>query len=197
MQATAIETATLIKEAAEAGASLYWIGESGLAIPEFIPALGVDTIATQEGIGFAGFAYDDSTPAWDFYSPLWEGTAGFGDTHGEAGTNYHYSAYDVLVHTALAVEYAGSYSASAWAPAMFTVGEAPGTVCFTYADCLALIRAGEDIDYQGVTGSATYTSGGVNDVIQPTVAIELVPTAGKEAGGSDQVIVLWGQFVPR
>ena len=36
-----------------------------------------------------------------------------------------------MTQTALAVEYAGSYAASAWAPAMFEVGAAPGTVCYT------------------------------------------------------------------
>ncbi|GIT46867.1 MAG: hypothetical protein Ct9H300mP12_14520 [Acidimicrobiales bacterium] len=39
-------------------------------------------------------------------------------------------------------------------------------MCYTYADCLALIRAGEDIDYEGVTGPGSYSSGGVNVVIQ-------------------------------
>ena len=49
---------------------------------------------------------------------------------------------------------------------MFEVGDPPGTVCYTYPDCLALIRAGEDIDYEGVTGPGSYSAGGVNVVIQ-------------------------------
>ena len=166
VQAGAIESATLIKEAAEAGASLFWIGETGWAIPEFIAALGTEVIATQEGVGFAAFDYNDETAAWEFYSPLWEGTPGFGDTHGAASDQYHFSAYDLLVHTALAVEYGGSYNASDWAAAMFEVGDPPGTACYTYADCLALIRAGDDVDYEGVTGPGTYSEGGVNYVIQ-------------------------------
>jgi hypothetical protein len=47
---------------------------------------------------------------------------------------------------------------------MHAVGEAPGDVCYTYADCLALIRDGKDIDYEGITGPGTYTEGGVNAV---------------------------------
>ena len=166
VQAGSVESATLIKAASEAGQSLNWIGETGWAIPEFISALGVAPIPTQEAIGFASFSHNEDTPAWEFYSPLWEGTPGYGDTHGEAGDQYHFSAYDLLVHTALAVEYAGSYDASAWAPAMFEVGDPPGTVCYTYSSCLALIRAGEDVDYEGVTGPGTYSAGGVNAVIQ-------------------------------
>ena len=47
---------------------------------------------------------------------------------------------------------------------MRAVGSAPGTVCYTYLECLELIRAGEDVDYEGVTGSGDYTAGGVNNV---------------------------------
>ncbi|MEE8330475.1 MAG: hypothetical protein V3R84_01760, partial [Acidimicrobiia bacterium] len=39
-------------------------------------------------------------------------------------------------------------------------------VCYTYAGCLALIRAGEDVDYDGVTGPGIYSEGGVNSIIQ-------------------------------
>ena len=73
-----------------------------------------------------------------------------------------------MVQTALAVEAAGSYKASAWAPAMFEVGDPPGEVCYTYADCLKLIREGKDIDYEGVTGPGPYTDGGVNAVTPRT-----------------------------
>jgi hypothetical protein len=47
---------------------------------------------------------------------------------------------------------------------MFKVGEAPGDKCYTYADCLKLIREGKDIDCDGVTGPGLYTTGGVNAV---------------------------------
>jgi hypothetical protein len=68
-----------------------------------------------------------------------------------------------MVQTALAVEAGGSYKASDWAPAMFEVGDG-GEVCYTYADCLKLIREGKDIDYEGVTGPGLYSDGGVNAV---------------------------------
>jgi branched-chain amino acid transport system substrate-binding protein len=68
-----------------------------------------------------------------------------------------------MIQTALAVEAAGSYKASAWAPAMFEVGDG-GEVCYTYADCLKLIREGKDVDYEGVTGPGLYSEGGVNAV---------------------------------
>ena len=165
VEAGSVESATLIKAAAEAGLSLNWIGETGWIQPEFLDTLGTEPIATQESIGFIGFGYDDTTPAWAFYEPLWDNTPGYGDLYGPATDLYHYSTYDVMIQTALAVEYGGSYKASDWAPAMFAVGDPPGEVCYTYPDCLALIRAGEDIDYEGITGPGAYTDGGVNAVI--------------------------------
>ncbi len=162
VQAGSVESATLIKAAAEAGVSFNWIGETGWIQPEFIGTLGGDVVGTQAGIGFAAFAANEDSPAWAFFQPLWDSVneAEFGP----AADLYHFSTYDLLIQTALAVEYGGSYAASAWAPAMNAVGEPPGEVCYTYADCLAHIRDGKDVDYEGVTGSGTYSDGGVNDV---------------------------------
>ena len=77
---------------------------------------------------------------------------------------YHFSTYDLMVQTALAAEQAQSYAASEWVPAMRAVGSAPGEVCYTYAECLALIRDGVEIDYEGVTGPGEYTDGGMNTI---------------------------------
>jgi branched-chain amino acid transport system substrate-binding protein len=162
VQAGSVESATLIKQAAEAGLSLNWIGETGWVLPEFIETLGADAVASQAGVGFAAFSPNTTTPAWETFSNLWNEKA---DTEAFGGPEdqYHWSTYDLLVQTALAVEAGGSYNASDWAPAMFEVGDPPGEVCHTYADCLALIRDGQDIDYEGM-GPGSYTSGGVNAV---------------------------------
>lgn len=163
VQAGSVESATLIKQAAEAGLSTNWIGETGWILNEFIDTLGTEPIADQESIGFAAFAPNTDSPAWDAYSAAWNEAV---DTEEFGGPEdqYHFSTYDVLVQTALAAEAAGTYEASVWAPAMFAVGEAPGEVCYTYDTCLALIRDGQDIDYEGVTGPGTYSPGGVNVV---------------------------------
>lgn len=166
VQAGSVESATLIKQATEAGISLEWIGETGWVQPEFIKTLGTGPLADQQGIGFAAFSYNEDSPAWEFFSELWESTPGYGDEFGPATDAYHYSTYDLMVQTALAVEAGGSYKVSDWAPAMHDVGEAPGEVCYTYADCLELIRDGEEIDYDGITGSGEYTDGGVNQIVQ-------------------------------
>ncbi len=164
VQASPVESATIIKQATEAGISLDWIGETGMVLPEFSKTLGTGPLKSQESVGFAAFAYNDDTPAWEFFSDLWE-SSGYAEDFGPPSDTYHYSTYDLMVQSALAVEAGGSYKASDWAPAMHEVGEAPGEACSTYADCLKLIRDGEDIDYEGITGPGDYSDGGVNAVV--------------------------------
>ncbi len=177
VQAGSTESATLIKAAAEAGLSLTWIGETGWSEAQFIGTLGTAPIASQKAIGFPSFAPNKSTPAWAFFQPLWD--AQLPDVAYDATGQYAFSTYDLMVQTALAVEAAGSYKASAWAPAMFKVGDPPGEVCYTYADCLKLIRDGKDIDYEGVTGPGTYTDGGVNAVTPAYIPFTADGTAGE------------------
>lgn len=176
IQAGSVESATLIKAAAEAGLSLNWIGETGWSEAEFIGSLGSAPISTQQGIGFASFSPDKTTPAWEFFQPLWDAQP---DKPYDAHNQYAFSTYDLLVQTALAVEAGGSYKASDWAAAMSAVGEPPGEVCYDYASCLALIREGKDIDYEGVTGPGSYTDGGVNAVTPSYIPFNADGTFGE------------------
>jgi branched-chain amino acid transport system substrate-binding protein len=176
VEAGSTESATLIKAADEAGLSLNWIGETGWSEAEFMGTLGTAPIASQKGIGFPTFAPNKTTKAWEFFQPLWDAQT---DKAYDATNQYAFSTYDLLVHTALAVEMGGSYKASDWAPAMFKVGDPPGDVCYTYADCLALIREGKDIDYEGVTGPGSYTDGGVNAVTPAYIPFTLDGKTGE------------------
>jgi branched-chain amino acid transport system substrate-binding protein len=175
VQAGSTESAAIIKGAAEAGLSLNWIGETGWAEAEFIGTLGTDPIASQKGIGFPSFAPNKATPAWDFFQPLWDAQT---DKAYDATGQYAFSTYDLMIQTALAVEAGGSYKASAWAPAMVEVGDG-GEVCYTYADCLKLIREGKDIDYEGVTGPGLYSDGGVNAVTPAFIPFMADGTTGE------------------
>jgi len=184
VQAGSVESATLIKAAAEAGLSLDWVGETGWGEPEFIGSLGAESIGTQKGIGFASFAADKESPAWETFQPLWDGQTGCTDGNAacppyDASQQYAFSTYDLMVQTALAVEAGGSYKVSDWVPAMRAVGEAPGDKCYSYAECLAFIRDGVDIDYDGVTGPGTYSDGGVNAVTPAYLPFNADGTVGE------------------
>ncbi|MBK9180306.1 MAG: ABC transporter substrate-binding protein [Acidimicrobiales bacterium] len=67
--------------------------------------------------------------------------------------------YDCAIVTALAAQAAGSDDPAAIKDAMVEVTTG-GTTCTTYADCLALLDEGEDIDYDGASGSLDFTDVG-------------------------------------
>ena len=167
VQAQAVESATMIKQAFEAGASLLWLGELGWSETEFVGTATPEAIEGAKGVYYPNFAMDATTPAYDYYCPIWEGNPDYMQFTEDAGCAdpYAHTTYDLGIMTALAIEQGQSVLAADWAPAMQSVANAPGTVCYTYPECLALIRAGEEIDYYGVTGPETYTAGGVNAVI--------------------------------
>ena len=99
-------------------------------------------------------------PAWAFYEPTAKDSK-YIDKIGDAGNSYAIQYYDLLVASALAIEKAGSLDADAWVKAMYDVTGGDGKVVHTYADGLAAIRAGEEINYDGVTGTMDYTETGV------------------------------------
>ena len=147
------------RQAAEAGLSLNWIGETGWSEAEFIGSLGTGPDRHPEGHRLRRVRPNNDHAGLGVL-PAAVGRAATAPrawtrARHTATTSTHFSTYDLIVQTALAVEAGGSYKASDWAPAMYEVGEAPGEVCYTYADCLALIREGKDIDYEGITGPGT------------------------------------------
>lgn len=73
--------------------------------------------------------------------------------------NYSGEAYDAVVVTALAAEQARSAVGSAVAPYINGV-TAGGEKCTDFASCIALAKAGTDLDYDGVTGPLAFTDAG-------------------------------------
>jgi ABC-type branched-subunit amino acid transport system substrate-binding protein len=79
-----------------------------------------------------------------------------------ANANY---AYDAVISLALAQDYAKTSDGAKVAAAMKKVTNPPGTACFTYATCKALITAGKKINYEGASGSLDYNQ--YNNVFGP------------------------------
>ena len=78
--------------------------------------------------------------------------------------NYAGESYDAVVITALAAEQAQSTAGVDIAANIIGVTR-DGTKCTTFADCRDRIRAGEDIDYDGVTGELAFGPAG-----EPSIA---------------------------
>ena len=77
-------------------------------------------------------------------------------------TDFAYGAqsYDATMLIALAAEAAGCADGVAIAAALPDVAGNGGEQCSTWADCKALLDAGTDIDFQGVTGPVDFNEYG-------------------------------------
>jgi ABC-type branched-subunit amino acid transport system substrate-binding protein len=150
---------SIVKNAAEAGESWYIVGPSDWQETEFVDTATTSALGQHEAVLMAAFAHQEG-PAFDFYKPFAEATPWIGDI-GDVSNSYAIQYYDVMVATALAIEKAGELNAASWAAAMHEITSGDGEVVHTYKDGIAAIRAGRDINYDGVTGSMEYTDTGI------------------------------------
>ncbi len=126
---------------------------------------GDETTTTADGGGGGELAgAKGTTPAPETTDAVTEFRARM-DTHAEAagidldGTYaYGPEAYDSTLIVALAAQIAGD-DGSAHAAEIVNVTK-EGEKCSTYADCLALVEAGTDIDYEGVSGATDMSGNG-------------------------------------
>jgi len=64
-----------------------------------------------------------------------------------------FNEYDSIVIASLAMTLAKSTDPKAWVKDVLKVSDPPGTVCGTYASCVALIKKGKKINYNGASGN--------------------------------------------
>jgi ABC-type branched-subunit amino acid transport system substrate-binding protein len=93
-----------------------------------------------------------------------------------ANANY---AYDAVISQALAIDKANSISGPDINAAMTSVTTPPGTQCYTYASCLALIKAGTKINFDGASGPLDYNQ--YHNVFGPYAAFQQDPGTGQQA----------------
>ena len=111
-------------------------------------------------------AYDTvNNPAWDAYVPRFE--AKIGDPP-EIGF-YDAWQYDQYIVLGLAMAAAGTTDGAAVAAAIPDIANPPGVEVFTYAQGLAELEAGNEIDYHGTTSNMNLNS--VGNLLSPVMAV--------------------------
>lgn len=150
---------TIVKNAAEAGASWFIVGPSDWQETEFVDTATESALDQHEEVLMAAFSHAEN-PAWEAYQPFAEGSQWAEDV-GDVSNSYAIQYFDVLTATALAIEKAGEVDAETWTEAMYDVTGGEGEVVYTYQDGLAAIREGREINYDGVTGTMEYTPTGI------------------------------------
>jgi len=148
-----------VRNAAEAGFSWNIVGTTEWQEIEFVETVGESALAFHQSVVLSAYAHAES-PAWEFYSQASAASAQ-AEVIGDAANSYAMQFYDLLVLTAFALEKAGSVNSDDWARAMHAVSGGQGQVVYTYADGIAALRAGHEINYDGVTGSMEYSKTGV------------------------------------
>lgn len=148
-----------VRNAAEAGFSWTIVGTTEWQETDFVETAGEKALDFHESVVLSAYAYAES-PAWEFYRQA-ATTSPQADAIGDAANSYAMQYYDLLVLTALALEKAGSVDSDRWAEAMHSVSGGEGEVVHTYSEGIAALRAGKQINYDGVTGSMEYSETGV------------------------------------
>jgi ABC-type branched-subunit amino acid transport system substrate-binding protein len=133
------------------GGNIPWIGTDVTSGSDFLKAIGYATahahLTSVFGTSVSGAA---SSAFLNGFSALFPSQKAVGPL---ANANY---AYDAVISLALADDYAKTTAGSTVAKDMKLVTNPPGTPCYTYATCLALIKAHKKINYEGASGSLDY-----------------------------------------
>ncbi len=147
-----------------------------LANDEFIALVGADNFAfTHEGT-----APSSEGPNYDAFAAAYE------LAEGEAPGIFQANTYDAVYLVALAIEAAGTTDATLVRDALVEV--ASGGTSYgpsEYAEMVAAIQRGEDVDYRGASGEQNFDSAG--DVVAPYAiwevasgAVSILATAAPE-----------------
>lgn len=148
-----------LKNAADAGYSWKVVGVSEWQENDFVSIATPEALAQHQAVVFTANSHSEG-PAWDYYHNAVTESKQFPQI-GDPSNSYATQYYDLLVVTALAIEKAGKIDAKKWTNAMFEVTSEPGEIVHTYEQGIAALRAGKDINYDGITGSMEYTDTGV------------------------------------
>jgi len=133
------------------GQNIPWIGTDVTSGSDFLKAIGHQTahlhLTSVFGTSLSGAA---SSAFLNEFNTMFPSQKSVGPL---ANANY---AYDALISLALADDYAKTTAGTTVANDMTKVTNPPGTACFTYGSCLALLKAGKKINYEGASGSLDF-----------------------------------------
>jgi ABC-type branched-subunit amino acid transport system substrate-binding protein len=133
------------------GAAIPWVGTDVTSGSDYLKAIGYPTahasLTSVYGTSVTGAA---NTAFTSLFNKLYPSQVTAGPL---ANANY---AYDAVISLALADAYAKTLDGTTVAHDMTKVTNPPGTACYTYSTCLALLKAGTKINYEGASGGLDY-----------------------------------------
>ncbi|WP_435104879.1 ABC transporter substrate-binding protein [Arhodomonas sp. AD133] len=145
---------TILRQSLEGGYFNKFVFTDGMKAPELVENLGAQ--AVEGAVGTAPQAREDSPGAQHF-------TASYEESFGQLPPKpFMDTAYDAVYVLALAAQKAGSVDSVAIRDNLRDVANPPGEQVGPgeFAKALELLEQGEDIDYQGASGSVNFDDNG-------------------------------------
>jgi branched-chain amino acid transport system substrate-binding protein len=139
--------ATLFSDGQQLGyMNVPWIGDDLQSAPQGAYAKAFGPTAAKELTAAlpaspSGAAYNHFL---DTYQKVW---------HTKTILPTTFNEYDSVVISALAMTMAKSTDPKVWVKDVMAVSDPPGTMCYTYASCRALVQKGKKVNYQGASGN--------------------------------------------
>jgi ABC-type branched-subunit amino acid transport system substrate-binding protein len=155
------------------GAAIPWVGTDVTSGSDYLKAIGYATahasLTSVYGTSVTGAA---NTAFTSMFNKLYPSQVTAGPL---ANANY---AYDAVISLALADTYAKTLDGTTVAHDMTKVTNPPGTACYTYSTCLALLKAGTKINYEGASGGLDYNQ--YNNTFGPYAAFQSTATGTEQ-----------------
>jgi len=176
-QTDAPTVAVLSTEFSQLGSKIPWIGTDVTTSSDYIKAFGAarahSTLTSVMGTSVTGQANNVFMAG---FTKMFPSKVAAGPL---SGANY---AYDAVISLALADTYAKTFSGTSVAADMTKVTNPPGTACYSYKPCLALLKAGKKINYEGASGSIDYNQ--YHNTFGPYAPFIANASTGNEVQGS-------------
>ena len=176
-QTDAPTVAVLETEFTQLGSTTPWIGTDVTTSSDFIKAFGTANahahLTSVMGTSLTGQA-DNYFMAG--FKKMFPSQAAAGPL---SGSNY---AYDAVITLALADTYAKTLKGSTVSKDMTKVTNPPGTKCYSYKTCVALLKAHKKINYEGASGSIDFNK--YHNTFGPYAPFVANATTGNEVQGT-------------
>jgi ABC-type branched-subunit amino acid transport system substrate-binding protein len=130
--------------------AIPFIGSDSTVDPNFVKAIGGAAIAHKSLTSLTGAT--PAGPAYDSFAALLKQKF-----HATPAGDAPWT-YDAMIDLALAMDAAHSTVGTVYTKYMKKVANPPGTVCTSYASCLALLKKGTKINYEGASGTNNFNS---------------------------------------
>jgi len=134
----------LLKNASQAGYQWKWMVSSDIAVPELFNLVGASIL---EGVLSETPSADVETEAFKAWAERFQTLF-----NAEPTGAFQSNSYDQVIIHALAMQKGGAATGEAISKNYRDVCNAPGTKVYSYSEALAALKAGQDIDYDGVSG---------------------------------------------